>query len=382
MVSSVTPSSLPLGVYRISVQGSGFTPDSRVSLGGSPLATTFVSATLLTATGYATESHSSTLIVSDGTNTSAPIDLQTGVARPRLSYAAAARFLQQATFGPNPESIMNVQQTGIQDWLEDQFSMQPVSKPDQPFVINAVQNPDQLRQRVALALGQTASAPTQLLADAFANYRQILNDTQTGQPYALDSIFNQPATGTSVATQLIQSLVKANPSPEYVQRVAAAFNGNNLGVRGDMRSVISAVLLDTEARAGDIPGNDASNGGRLQEDGVFVPGMLRALNAPIPDAAGLTIKPASANAETIPSDRAQWVASLLDSSDLTPFADLAGMAESLVDALDVTFMGGQMSTQMKQTLAAAIDAETGGNLKRAQLGILLVATSGEYNVRH
>jgi hypothetical protein len=367
VVSSVTPSSLPVGIYKMSVKGSGFTPDSHVSLDGSPLATTFVSATELTATGYATQSHSSSLVVSDGITSSAPVDIQTGVAQPRLSYAAAARFLQQASFGPQPESIMHLQQTGMQGWLDEQFTMQPVSNPDHPLVSNAVRNPDQLRQRVALAIGQTA------ISDAFANYRQVLGDTQSGEPDTLNAIFNQPATGTSVATQLIQSLVKANPSSAYVQRVAAVFNDNGVGVRGDMRSVVSAVLLDPEARAGDVPGNDASNGGRLQPDAEFLPGLLRALSAP--EAGGL--------ATTITgSDRARLVASVVTSTDLTTFVNLAGTPESLADALDVTFMGAEMPTQMKQVLTAAIAAETGGNLNRAQLGVYLVATSSEYNVRH
>ena len=80
-------------------------------------------------------------MVSDGVRTSNPLDIQTGVAQPRLSYAAAARFLQQASFGPQSESIMHLQQTGIQDWLDEQFTMPVVSNPEQPFVLNAVQNP-------------------------------------------------------------------------------------------------------------------------------------------------------------------------------------------------------------------------------------------------
>ncbi len=367
VVSNVTPRSLPVGVYRISVQGSGFTRDSRVSLGGSPLATAFVSETALTATGYATESHSSSLVVSDGVTTSAPIQIQIGVARPRLSYAAAARFLQQSSFGPQPESIMHLQQTGLQDWLEEQFRMQPVSNPDQPMVTNAVRNPDQLRQRVALALGQTA------ISDVFGNYREVLKETQSGEPGALDAIFNQPATGPSVATQLIQGLVTANPSPAYVQRVAAVFDNNNLGVRGDMRSVVSAALLDSEARAGDVPGNDATNGGRIQADTEFLPGLLRALGAS--ETGGLATV-------TTGIDRARLVASVVASTDLTMFVNLAGTPESLADALDIAFTAARMPAQMKQTLTAAIAGESGGDLSRAELGIYLVTTSSEYYVRH
>jgi len=43
-------------------------------------------------------------------------------------------------------------------------------------------------------------------------------------------------------------LVKSNPTPEYVNRVATAFNNNGAGVRGDMEAVFKAILLDPEAR--------------------------------------------------------------------------------------------------------------------------------------
>ena len=75
---------------------------------------------------------------------------------------------------------------------------------------------------------------------------------------ALDNIFNHPNVGPFVATQLIQHLVKSNPSPAYVSRVAAAFNNNGQGVRGDMQAVVTAILLDPEARANDAGGNDLS----------------------------------------------------------------------------------------------------------------------------
>src|SRR3989344_1636254 len=66
---------------------------------------------------------------------------------------------------------------------------------------------------------------------------------------ALDTIFNHPNVGPFIGKQLIQRLVTSNPSPGYISRVAAAFNNNGLGVRGDLRAVVKAVLLDDEARA-------------------------------------------------------------------------------------------------------------------------------------
>lgn len=66
---------------------------------------------------------------------------------------------------------------------------------------------------------------------------------------ALDTLFNHPNVGPFFARQMIQRLVTSNPSPAYVARVAAVFNNNGSGVRGDLAKVFSAVLLDDEARS-------------------------------------------------------------------------------------------------------------------------------------
>lgn len=65
---------------------------------------------------------------------------------------------------------------------------------------------------------------------------------------ALDRLFNHANVGPFIGRQLIQRLVKSNPSPAYIGRVAAAFNNNGYGVRGDMKAVVQAVLMDSEAR--------------------------------------------------------------------------------------------------------------------------------------
>ena len=66
---------------------------------------------------------------------------------------------------------------------------------------------------------------------------------------ALDALFNHPNVGPFIGKQLIQRLVTSNPSPAYVARVAAAFANNGAGVRGDLRTVVRAILLDDEARS-------------------------------------------------------------------------------------------------------------------------------------
>ena len=65
---------------------------------------------------------------------------------------------------------------------------------------------------------------------------------------ALDTLFEHPNVGPFIGRQLIQRLVTSNPSRHYVRRVASAFDNNGEGVRGDLKAVLRAVLLDHEAR--------------------------------------------------------------------------------------------------------------------------------------
>jgi uncharacterized protein (DUF1800 family) len=65
---------------------------------------------------------------------------------------------------------------------------------------------------------------------------------------AIRHLFDHPNTGPFVGRQLIQFPVTDNPSPAYVQRVAAVFADNGSGIRGDLGAVIRAILLDEEAR--------------------------------------------------------------------------------------------------------------------------------------
>lgn len=91
---------------------------------------------------------------------------------------------------------------------------------------------------------------------------------------AIDSIFNHTNVGPFIGKQLIQKLVTGNPSPAYVARVTAAFNNNGQGVRGDMKAVISAILLDPEAR-GDA--KTAADYGHLREPALHIASLLRTL---------------------------------------------------------------------------------------------------------
>ncbi len=114
--------------------------------------------------------------------------------------------------------------------------------------------------------------------------KNLLNGTvvsagQTGTQdieAAIDNLFNHPNVGPFIGKQLIQRLVTSNPSPAYVERVARAFNGDNSGVRGDMRAVVRAVLTDPEAAAASGTGVGF---GKLREPVVRYASILRQFGA-------------------------------------------------------------------------------------------------------
>ena len=66
---------------------------------------------------------------------------------------------------------------------------------------------------------------------------------------ALDHLFEHPNVPPFISRQLIQRMVKSNPSPDYIERVASVFVDNGQGVRGDLLAVVKAILLDQEARS-------------------------------------------------------------------------------------------------------------------------------------
>ena len=94
---------------------------------------------------------------------------------------------------------------------------------------------------------------------------------------AMDTLFNHPNVGPFIGSQLIKRFVTSNPSPAYVGRVSAAFNNNGGGVRGDMKAVLRAVLLDPEARSAAQLADP--NWGKLREPLVRFGNWMRAFNA-------------------------------------------------------------------------------------------------------
>ena len=98
---------------------------------------------------------------------------------------------------------------------------------------------------------------------------------------ALNIIFNHPNVGPFFSRRLIQRLVTSNPSPAYIQRVATIFNNNGSGVRGDMKAIIRAVLLDPEARDCCSDKNNEYVGS-LKEPFIRYMNLVRGLNLEAP----------------------------------------------------------------------------------------------------
>jgi uncharacterized protein (DUF1800 family) len=93
---------------------------------------------------------------------------------------------------------------------------------------------------------------------------------QSDLKLALDRLFTHRNAAPFFSKQLIQRMVTSNPSTAYVGRVAAAFVDNGAGVRGDMKAIIRAVLLDPEA---------AGVGLKLREPVIRMANWMRAFKA-------------------------------------------------------------------------------------------------------
>ncbi len=94
---------------------------------------------------------------------------------------------------------------------------------------------------------------------------------------SLDIIFAHPNVAPFISRQLIQRLVTSNPSPAYVARVGAVFNANSAGIKGDLKAVIKAILLDEEART---PANlSKTDFGKVREPMIRFLNWARSFNA-------------------------------------------------------------------------------------------------------
>ena len=255
---------------------------------------------------------------------------------------------------------------------------------------------------------------------------------------ALDNIFYHPNVGPFIGKLLIQHLVKSNPSPSYISHVAAAFANNGSGVRGDMQAVITAVLMDPEARANDPGGMDQATDGHMQEPALFLAGIIRAFNGTVNDQNYFNFdlvnmeqdlfNPASvfnyySSSYVVPGATSrllrrsrprrrvpdlryllfdlsrQLVANLFGSFssplltygpgtsiDLTSYQALSKNPTALVNAMDQTLTRGLLPAAVKSIIATAVAAEDPAGytlgMKQVETALYLIATSNYYNVWH
>ena len=104
-------------------------------------------------------------------------------------------------------------------------------------------NPEHMRAPMQLVAANHSTLEKKFLGVTLA----AGTDGITSLKVALDTLANHPNVGPFIGRQLIQRLVTSNPSAAYIGRVTAAFNNNGAGVRGDMKAVLKAILLDPEA---------------------------------------------------------------------------------------------------------------------------------------
>ncbi|MEB3414504.1 DUF1800 family protein [Alteriqipengyuania sp. WL0013] len=252
---------------------------------------------------------------------------------------------------------------------------------------------------------------------------------------ALDALTAHPNVGPFFGKQMIQRLVTSNPSPAYVGRVAAVFDNDGSGARGNLGAVFRAILLDEEAlsldkvadpfhgrlrepmvrlaqwartfRVRSASGNwevrDLSNSDRLGQSPLrspsvfnffrpgFIPPRSQAsvndMVAPEFQIVNETTVPAYINYLRRAVEGSHWTLRDVTSAypDEIAIADDAG---ALLDRLDLLLTGGQLSDFAKTTIRAALDAHevtatstAEAKLRRIHTGVFLVMAAPDYLVQ-
>jgi uncharacterized protein (DUF1800 family) len=489
----------------------------------------------------------------------------------QVSATVAARFLEQSSWGPTPASIAQVQQVGLQAYLQQQFSA-PVStyptpgpKQDlnvvqQQFFVNAMNGQDQLRQRVSFAISEiivdssvkgavfpSASSlwMNTLQNDTFGNFYTLLTDVtlnpsmgfyldmvnnngcsgcrpnenyarelmqlftiglnelnidgtlqfdQSGNPIptydqgtvigfsqvftgwsyppapgqnpafnspayfggpmlpfnphhsqgsksllngttipaggdieadlqaGLQNIFNHPNVGPFFSQQLIQKLVTSNPSPAYVSRVAQVFNDDGTGVRGNLQAVVTAILLDPEARRGDDPTQVQPSDGHLREPLLYMMNAMLALNATTDGAEPTAYSGSMLQApftspdvfnfyppnfqvpgtqllgpefEILNASSNMWRINFINyliyqtsgtggtTINISPYVSAASNVGTLLAMVNTNLMHGQMPSDMYNTLFSTLSSSAFKTAKaKAQAALYLTLSSSQFQVEH
>ena len=138
----------------------------------------------------------------------------------------------------------------------------------------------------ALALANPASPTPTLPAlvrtpppNTYDNNGTTEQDALDAVDKAIDNIFCHPNVGPFISKSLIRFFVTSTPTAAYVSRVAAKFNNNGSGIRGDMKAVMSAILVDAEAiNPSSLAAADRTKFGKLKEPVLRLSAVLRAFS--------------------------------------------------------------------------------------------------------
>lgn len=336
----------------------------------------------------------------------------------QTNIANLARVFTGWDLGPTKTTNINgVDVTGITNYLD-------------PMPLNGNRNRYDIAQKTLLT---DINHATPLVLPACGNCTNLANS----QAYkanelnlAIDNLFNHPNTGPYLCGQLIHQLVTSNPAPAYVGRCSAAFANNGSGTRGDLKAVITAILLDPEAR-GDVK-TDPSYG-HLREPVLLITNLLRTFNATSDGVLASTpfsytndLGQNLFNPPTVfsyyPADyglpgtnlfgpefglldtsttykRANFVNTLFlansgngipvsppnrplgTKADYSSYQAMAGTPQMLVDTLNTRMMHGTMSQAMNANIVAAVTAIASSDpAGRTRTAIYLIATSSQYQV--
>jgi len=249
---------------------------------------------------------------------------------------------------------------------------------------------------------------------------------------ALDNVFAHPNVGPFIVSQLVQRLVTSNPSPGYVRDVAAVFDRNGAGERGNLGSTIKAIFMHREAREGHLERPDTF--GKVREPLLRVTQLWRAfrpnafpagfdyswaenelgqapLNAPTvfnfyrPDYSqpGVIAEAGLLSPEFEILDESSMItmtgrltgASLWNHNyksgasgrtvtiDISREVALAKDPEALLDHLDMTMLGGRMSVTLRDEARALMRARARADASlQVSEAIFLIATAPEAAIQY
>ena len=93
----------------------------------------------------------------------------------------------------------------------------------------------------------------------------------------VEILVTHPNTAPFVSLRLIQGMTTSDPSPAYLQRVATIFRDT----KGNLAKVVTAILTDPEARAGDLYGKTGPNFGRIKEPVLVYTSGFRGLGCKV-----------------------------------------------------------------------------------------------------